>query len=76
MATSFYLHHESVLTEQLYEGIPAGHASCRIKQSLDYQIQLGASQTRIILAVIACLLNYKRLYGILGKLVVAFTVVI
>ena len=72
---TFNLHHKPVLAEQLDESVTSGHASSLLKQFLDDNIQLRTTQAGIVLPVIFCLLHNQRLYGILGKLVVLYTII-
>ena len=67
-ATQMY--HKAVLAQYLDERIPARHTFVLLEQLLHYQIQLGASQTGIVLAVRLGLLNDERLNRIFGKVIV------
>lgn len=76
MTATLYLDHQPVCPQQLDERVTAGHAACGFKQPFDNDIQLGASETGIILAVILRFLDNQRLYGILRKVVVIQPVVV
>lgn len=69
------MHHQAVLAQYLDERIPARHAFVLLEQLLHYQIQLGAPQTWIVLAVGLGLLYDKRLDCVLGKVIVVPLVV-
>ena len=70
VSATTHMHHQSVLAKYLDERIPARHAFVLLEQLLHYQVQFGASQTWIVLAVGLGLLNDERLNRIFGKVIV------
>ena len=75
MTATLYLNHKSVCTQQLDERITSGHAAGGLKQPSDDDIQLGASEAGIILAVVFRFLDNQRLYGVFRKVIVIRSVV-
>ena len=63
------MYHQAVLPENLDERVTTRHAAGRLEQRADDDIQLDASEARILLAVFLGLFHYQGLDRVLREVV-------